>query len=138
MRKQSEEVSVMEWHFTTGCLGYDAQSLEVAAGYVYSISDQEAPELCACGMHGSADPLDALKYAPGTHISRGRIWGDIQTDRDKLGGRPREGLWGADATRTLQEFALWGARSTPLADGRIVWDLLDDTHKSLVEITGQF
>ena len=128
---------ILAWHFTglDRRLGYDANHLEVAPGYIYSIGDHETPSLCKCGMHASRKAIDALDYAPGAYVWRVRLWGDVKEDDDKLVARHREVLAGADATRVLHEFACWCVRHTPLGDGRVVWDLLtDERSRQAVEI----
>jgi hypothetical protein len=127
----------LAWHFITEAraLQYDAKSLAVEPGYIYSIADTEMPELCERGMHGSRRAIGALKYAPGPVVCRVRIWGDVLEGEDKLVGRHREVLWMADATEALHRMACWSVRHTPLLDGRKVWDLLaDERSRRAVEV----
>lgn len=116
------------WHFVKAdrTLGYDAESLTVEAGYIYSIGKNETPRLCFCGMHGSIRPIDALKYAPGPVACLVDVYGDVKIDADKLVGRHRHVLAVVDATILLHRFVCWCVRNTPLSDGRTVWDLLTD------------
>jgi hypothetical protein len=128
---------VLAWHFVNASrtLQYDAESLAVEPGYIYSIADHETPALCECGMHGSRRAIDALQFAPGPVICRVRIFGDVREDKDKLVGRHREVLWMADATEALHRMSVWAVRNTPLPDGRKVWDLLtDERSRRAVEV----
>jgi hypothetical protein len=128
---------ILAWHFVaeSRTLGYDANSLAVEPGFIYSIGKNETPEPCECGMHGSRRAIDALQFAPGPIICRVRIWGDVEEQDDKLVGRHREVLWMADATESLHRMACWSVRNTPLPDGRKVWDLITDQRsKRAVEV----
>jgi len=125
------------WHFVgeNRVLQYDATKLTVAPGYIYSIGKNETPSLCACGMHGSVRATDALRYAPGPVACLVDVYGDVQVDDDKLVGRHRHVLAMVDATKTLDRFACWCARNTPLVGGRTVWDLLsDERSRTAVEV----
>ena len=66
-------------------------------------------ELCEVGLHASVEPLDALKYAPGSIICRVQCSDRVEYGEDKLVCGRRRVLWIADATRTLHEFAIWCA-----------------------------
>jgi hypothetical protein len=122
------ESKVLAWHFIGASrkLQYDADSLVVEPGYIYSIAKDETPVPCECGMHGSRRAIDALQFAPGPVVCRVRIWGDVREEKDKLVGRHREVLWMADATEALHRMSVWAVRNTPLPDGRKAWDLLTD------------
>lgn len=124
-RGESAMKKIRAWHFSNGTLHYQT-SMTIEAGRVYSIEPDRKPALCSYGMHGSKRAIDALQWAKGPIISRVDIWGDVEEDNNKLCGRHREVLWVANATRMLHEFACWCVRSTPLGDGRTVWDSLTD------------
>ena len=65
--------------------------------------------LCEHGLHASIKALDALRYAPGTMVARVELSGRIIHGDDKIVSRRRKTLWMADATKTLQWFAVWCA-----------------------------
>jgi hypothetical protein len=134
-----KEQSILAWHFISSDrkLRYDSQELTVEPGYIYGVPDGPLI-MCERGVHASRKPLDALGYAPGPVVCRVRCWGEIREDcrvrcwgeiredGDKLVCRNRQVLWLADAERALHEFAVWCVRSTPLKNGKTVWDLLSD------------
>ena len=99
---------IKAWHFAPlndkgqGYLRFDDGRI-IKAGETYSCEGE--PALCENGMHGSRSIIDALDYAPGAFISRVEIWGDVQTDVDKIVGRHRKILWCYDATDVLRRFA---------------------------------
>lgn len=95
------ERRIEAWHFTDGLRLRDGNTL--AAGYIYSVKGPLV--MCGWGLHQSVRALDALTYAPGSHISRVVAWGDIQEGDDKFVARHREVLWHADAEAILWEFA---------------------------------
>jgi len=76
---------------------------EVKAGETLSVEGKI--ECCSRGLHASVRPLDALQYAPGGVVCRVEVWGDVQTEKDKIAGRNRRVLWMADATVALRIFA---------------------------------
>jgi hypothetical protein len=45
---------------------------------------------------------------------------------------------GYQDNRVLRLYACWCVRNTPLADGRVVWDLLSDVSKAAVEVSERF
>ena len=93
---------ILAWHFiqTRGKLrdGSAAQERGLEVSPV-------APQICESGLHASVRALDALTYAPGSIIRRVRVYGDLQTQGDKVCGLHREVLWTADATSALRLFA---------------------------------
>jgi len=67
---------------------------------------------CESGLHASADPFDALKYAPGAIIHLVEIDGELVPHGDpvdKVAGRRRKIIKTIDATKLLREFARWCA-----------------------------
>lgn len=66
-------------------------------------------ELCARGLHAGADPLDALKYAPGATLCLVECGGEIIHDNDKLVCTERTIIQRVDATEMLRAFARWCA-----------------------------
>ena len=93
---------VLAWHFieTRGKLrdGSAAQERGLEVSPVI-------PRICESGLHASVRALDALCYAPGSIIRRVRVYGDLQSEDDKVCGSHREVLWTADATSALRLFA---------------------------------
>ena len=61
--------------------------------------------LCQSGLHWSEQALDALQYATSPIIRRVRVWGDVQTRKDKGISRNREVLWHGDVDSVLRAFA---------------------------------
>jgi hypothetical protein len=95
------------WHFVQNDRTLRYSGEKIRKGGVYRA---EGPlELCHNGMHASVNPLDALRYAPGSIICRVEMRGEIIKGDDKLVARERKILWWADADRTLHEFAIWCA-----------------------------
>lgn len=92
---------ILAWHFTDGMTLRDGQPLVVGKTYRHN----EKVELCESGYHASRILFDALRYAPGTQLSRVECWGDVKEDGDKLVARNRRVLWTIDATMILHEFA---------------------------------
>ena len=69
---------------------------------------------CQSGLHMSEHPFDALQNAPGPHLHRVELEGDLTPHGnpvDKWVGRRRRILASIDATGLLREFARWCARS---------------------------
>lgn len=97
----TSEERILGWHFADGMKLPNDESLVV--GKTYHIDGDI--ELCLRGLHASRQILDALKYAPGTTLSRVESWGDVQECDDKLVARNRRVLWTLDATMVLHEFA---------------------------------
>lgn len=98
----------------------------VATGYVYT-TDEPTIALCKTGLHGSPTVYDALEYAPGARLSRVRVWGEIDSDREKFCGRNREHIAVIDASALLRIWACWCVRHTTTGRGGTTWDLLTDT-----------
>ena len=65
--------------------------------------------MCKWGLHASAKPLDALKYAPGPIVCRVELSGEIIKQEDKACATERKVLEIADASTVLHEFACWCA-----------------------------
>ncbi len=114
------------WHFLPkdGCLQFEPHT-KVRVGQTLR-RDPAKLSMCNYGLHASVRAIDALNYAPGPVICRVRLGGTIIKDDDKCAASRRTVLWMADAERELRLFACWCVRHTPLADGRVVWDLLTD------------
>ena len=124
------------WHFLPkdGRLQFGRRS-KVKVGQTLR-RDPAKLSMCTYGLHASVQAIDALKYAPGPVVCRVRLGGTIIEDDDKCVASRRTVLWMADAERELRLFACWCVRNTPLADGRVVWDLLTDKRsRTAVEVT---
>src|SRR3990172_7302602 len=103
---------LLAWHFTDGMKLRDDQPL--VAGLTYT---HEGPlVMCKSGYHGSERILDALRYAPGSMLSRVELSGEWLRDSDKVVASRRRVLWVLDAERTLHEFGVWGAYGALLAE----------------------
>jgi hypothetical protein len=103
------------WHFTDGMKLRDGQPLE--AGRVYRHNGAVIP--CRSGLHASTRLIDALKYAPGSVLSRVEMHGELIKHGkpvDKIVGRERKVSWHIDATRTLWLFACWVAEDALQAE----------------------
>ena len=92
----------LAWHFieTRGKLR-DGSAAQERGSEVSPV----APDICYAGLHASVRAMDALYHAPGCVIRRVRVYGDLQTQYDKVCGSHREVLWTADATSALRLFA---------------------------------
>ncbi len=100
------------WHFLpdNGLTGYPhgrGNRMRVKEGQTLRV--KPPLRLCFHGLHASAEPIDALRYAPGSIICRVECEGDILTSADKLVCSERTVIWVADATKTLHEYACWCA-----------------------------
>src|SRR3990167_4497527 len=110
-RKIDQDHGILAWHFVPddGRLAHDKQRLKVKVGYTYSVPPPIVP--CVWGLHGSADPLDAVKYANGALVCRVRLWGSVVAHNgDKIAAQHRDVLAMAHATRTIHLFAIECAR----------------------------
>jgi len=65
-----------------------------------------SPVICKSGFHASIQVLDALRYAPGSHIARVEIGGLVDAQHDKICGTECKVLWIADADKALRLFAI--------------------------------
>ena len=92
------------WYFSTGDkrLRY-GDDRKIRAGVTHKIKGD--PECCYNGLHGSVSILDALQYAPGNHIWRVELSGDMDRNDDKIAATERKYLWGYDAAEVLRKFA---------------------------------
>ena len=61
--------------------------------------------LCGHGLHASAEPFDALRYAPGPILWEVELSGDITVGEDKAVASERKYLRHIDATDLLRQFA---------------------------------
>ncbi len=93
--------TIQAWHFTNGRALRDGSKWKVGKIERHS----EALFMCQSGLHASRNPLDALKYAPGTMIRRVKCGGQIIEDNDKLVCTKRKVLWAYDAAKVLRHFA---------------------------------
>ncbi len=66
-------------------------------------------ELCASGLHWSADPFDALQYAPGNTLCMVEYDGETKIGDDKGVSQRRRIIKRIDAEPLLREFARWSA-----------------------------
>jgi hypothetical protein len=92
---------MLAWHFTDGWKLRDGQPLEVGKTYVFD----GKPVMCWCGYHASEKILDALRYAPGTVVSRVECDEITDTNDDKFVCKRRTVLWSMDIEMLLHEFA---------------------------------
>ena len=67
--------------------------------------DPDLLHICHYGLHASAKPLDALKYAPGNVLWGVKLGGRIIEQTDKACASERTYLWRMDATDVLRRFA---------------------------------
>jgi len=95
---------MLGWHFSleNRRLAY-SDDREIVPGETLSV--QGEPALCRHGLHASRSILDALQYAPGSHVWRVEVWGDLEWGDDKFCGLHRKALWGFDAASILERFA---------------------------------
>lgn len=115
---------ILAWHFTGDTLR-DGRPVP-SPGEILTYDDGEVIMCGVGGLHASREPLDALRYAPGSMIHRVEVWGDVEERPDKLVGRHRRILWSADATDPLRAFSRWCASSVIDA-----WDAPDVVHQFL-------
>ena len=66
-------------------------------------------ELCASGLHWSAEPFDALQYAPGNTLCLVEYGGETKIGDDKGVSARRRIVKRIDAGPLLREFARWSA-----------------------------
>ena len=93
--------AILAYHFTDGWQLRDGQPLVVGSEYVF---DGE-PVMCECGYHASRHVFDALKYAPGSILSRVECKEITDECDDKLVCRRRRVIATIDATKILRKFA---------------------------------
>jgi hypothetical protein len=62
-------------------------------------------KICVSGLHASADPFDALQYAPGHMLHKVVLKGVVERQDDKVVARSRKILATIDATELLRRFA---------------------------------
>ena len=91
---------ILAWHFTDGMTLRDGQTLVVGKTYHH----EGGVKICESGYHASRRLFGALRWAPGTQLSRVECWGDVEEQDDKLVARNRKVLWTIDATMILHEF----------------------------------
>jgi hypothetical protein len=107
--------SILAWHFTDGTELRDGRRLVV--GKIYRHKGDLVP--CESGLHASVRLIDALRYAPGSQLSRVAMRGETISHgdpADKIVASEREVLWTLDATRTLFLFACWCATDALMAE----------------------
>ena len=92
---------VLAYHFTDGYHLRDGQLLETGREYVF---DGE-PVMCECGYHASRHVFDALKYAPGSILSRVEFREITDECDDKIVCKRRTVIQTIDATDLLLRFA---------------------------------
>ena len=100
------------WHFCEhrdggGYLTNDLSGVRVHPGLTVTVEGQ--PVLCEYGLHASKRAIDALSYAPGSHVCLVALGSDVVHDSDKSVATERTVIAEADATRVLHEFAIWCA-----------------------------
>ena len=96
--------TILAWHFTDGMKLRDGRPLVV--GETLKHDGPLVP--CESGLHASIRPIDALRYAPGSTISRVECGGETiehGNPVDKFVCRERRVIWTADADTTLRAFA---------------------------------
>ena len=96
--------TILAWHWSDGpkCR-YDDRPIVPGQTLIYE--GAEPIELCKRGLHASTKILDALKFAPGTTISRVRLSGEILRGTDKIVATHRETIWSFDAEYILISWA---------------------------------
>lgn len=133
-----DEQPVLAWHFLKNnkFMCYDRSSEIARAGKTYSIADDQVPELCKYGMHGSIHALDAVGFAPGSIVCRVEISGDVLYADNKLVGRHRKVLWMADASDVLTKFSKWCVSQviSQIPDPNLTRKFLESGNKSLMAI----
>ena len=92
---------VLAYHFTDGWQLRDGQPLVVGSEYVF---DGE-PVMYECGYHASRHVFDALKYAPGSILSRVECREITDECDDKIVCKRRTVIQTIDATDLLLRFA---------------------------------
>ena len=92
---------ILAWHFTDGMTLRDGQPLVVGKTYRH----EGDVEICESGYHASRRLFDALRWAPGTQLSRVECWGDLKEEEDKLVAKNRKVLWTLDVAMILHELA---------------------------------
>jgi hypothetical protein len=100
---------MLAWHFLNDEGTLRKGGLKVTPGLTLRMRGKLV--MCERGFHYSLKALDALKYAPGSIVSRVDVTGEIIPDTDKGVASQRTHLWMADATNTLHEFACWCAEN---------------------------
>jgi len=80
----------------------DGTPIEI--GKKYSVNKHKVA-MCECGFHGSINPLDALKYAPGNYISIRKLSGKIVKGDDKVVASECVHVAGFDGEGMLRKFA---------------------------------
>ena len=76
---------------------------DIAIGVTHTVEGEL--ELCGNGLHASKNVLDALSYAPGTHLWIVELSGDILHGEDKCCSRERTYIQHTEATDLLRVFA---------------------------------
>ena len=106
--KVAKKDAIQAWWFSEGTTLPHGDGREVKIGVVHKVTGRIVA--CRNGLHGSENPLDALKYAPGAIVWRTRHWGTVRREDDKLCSTFREYVaGGVDASATLRAFARWCA-----------------------------
>ena len=93
--------AILAYHFTDGWQLRDGQPLVVGSEYVFDGD----PVMCESGYHASRHVFDALKYAPGSILSRVECREITDEWGDKIVCRRRRVIATIDATKILQKFA---------------------------------
>ena len=101
------------------------------------LSVEEPIVLREHGLHASAKALDALRYAPGMMVARVELSGHIIRGDNKIVATHRKTLWMADATKTLQWFAVWCA-SRALSRERDAGRVPDKRSLDAVRVTTEY
>lgn len=89
----------LAWHWHNGKLR-DGRPVIVGE----TITHDGLLVLCESGLHASERAADALRYAPGSWISRVECSGETLRQDDKFVCRRRKVLWTYDAERVLWEW----------------------------------
>src|SRR5579864_2135814 len=92
------------WWFSdnTGILPHD-DGRPIVIGQKLSVKGKLV--ICKNALHGSFDPFDALRYAPGDMLHRVLFSGARIEESDKVGSRSRTVIESRDATDMLRLFA---------------------------------
>ena len=106
--KVAKKDAIQAWWFSEGTTLPHGDGREAKIGTVHKVTGRILA--CKNGLHGSENPLDALKYAPGAMVWKTRHWGTVHREKDKLCSTYREYVaGGVDASATLRAFARWCA-----------------------------
>ena len=84
----SKEQRILSWHF----LPVDGKTKRLDTEVIPGRITKHVGEISICnsGLHASVNILDALGYASSGIVQRVEVWGNVQTQKDKVCGRYRK------------------------------------------------